>query len=282
MVIRHDYIHHLHPVTHTERPVAPYNVPQARQSYPPDIAPLQPDTEPLPVAQPPVVVHHTHTHEKEVIREREIVSVPSPTPVAALPTPQRPVPTIETDVPLARGPETPVEVVPLVEQPEIENVQRSDPEKLNVPVVHDAVKNLTFDKKIINEPLNFSPPETSPQAAPRKKLQHKKREQGRQRKFHQTIAILEMYHDGDLDTFNRLDEQMQRYYQREYPEYFGRDSKSKSGKRLANRTKAKRTRRDSERRRIAQISRSIQAVSHHGSEIVDIQDTRQQRDVHIA
>ena len=116
-------------------------------------------------------------------------------------------------------------------------------------------KELTPDKKKMNEPLKFSPPEQASQAEPRKKLQHKKRNPGRQRKYHQTIAILEEYHGGDPEQFNRLDEQMQRYYRREYPEYFGRDSKRAAEQRLTNRTKAQRTRRESEKRRIAEISR---------------------------
>jgi hypothetical protein len=114
-----------------------------------------------------------------------------------------------------------------------------------------------------NTPLNFSPAKPASEAAPKPKLKHVARTRGRQRKYHQTIALLEDYHDGEVDQFARLDDQMQRYYRREYPEYFGRDSKAKANKRLANRTKASRTKRESERRRIVEISRTVQGVSHH-------------------
>lgn len=145
--------------------------------------------------------------------------------------------------------------IPIVVQPEKFNEKPT--EKIN-DVPRKDKKN---DKEKINEPLNFSPPEPAQQAGPRKKFQHTKRDRGRQRKYHQTIALLEDYADGDLDQFNRLDEQMQRYYKREYAEYFGRDAKAKAEQRLANRTKAARTRRESEKRRIAEISRGIQTSS---------------------
>lgn len=146
-------------------------------------------------------------------------------------------------------------------QPEVKAPEGTSPE----PPARKP-KSLTPDNKKINEPINFSQPEPAPQASSRPKMKHIARTRGRQRKYHQTIALLEDYRDGETDQFARLDEQMQRYYRREYQEYFGRDSKVKANQRLSNRTKAVRTKRDSERRRIAEISRSIQGVPDNGPE----------------
>lgn len=139
---------------------------------------------------------------------------------------------------------------------------KSDTPASTAPEVKPVDKEKPYqgEKKKINEPLKISHPEPASQTGPRKKLQHKKRERGRQRKYHQTIALLEDFHDGDTEQFDKLDPQMQRYYKREYPEYFGRESKRSAEQRLTNRTKAQRTKRESERRRIAEISRTHAAL----------------------
>src|SRR5579885_1388083 len=96
------------------------------------------------------------------------------------------------------------------------------------------------------------------------KMRHKALgDRGRQKKFHQTIAMLETEYDKE-----------------HYPEYFPPFNKTKKAaeKRLANRTKAARTRRDAERREIALIARRHREnIPDDGFEIVDLQAEREKR-----
>ncbi len=201
-----------------------------------------------PAAAPPSIVVNvpertTHESKPDVRREDETAhGAPYP----------------ETE----RAPDAQIDIPPVVEEPVGPKSLTPEPEK-------SKPKSLTPDNKKINEPINFLQPEPVPQASSRPKMKHVARTRGRQRKYHQTIALLEDYRDGETDQFARLDEQMQRYYRREYQEYFGRDSKVKANQRLSNRAKAVRTKRDSERRRIAEISRSIQGVPDNRPEELD-------------
>src|SRR5579885_1282532 len=112
------------------------------------------------------------------------------------------------------------------------------------------------------------------------KMRHKALgDRGRQKKFHQTIAMLEtVYDDGEYKTYRSED--MREYDKEHYPEYFPPFNKTKKAaeKRLANRTKAARTRRDAERREIALIARRHREnIPDDGFEIVDLQAEREKR-----
>jgi hypothetical protein len=159
------------------------------------------------------------------------------------------------------GMDEPVLVRPHVEANAWEDVEEKEAEE---------EISLTPDNKKINDALKFSEREAAPEVASRPKMEHTARGAGRQRHYHQTIALLEAYHDGDTAQFDRLDIQMQRYYRREYPEYF-KENKTNAKKRLENRAKATRTRREAERREIAKISRKTsQGIRDNRPEAVDV------------
>lgn len=132
----------------------------------------------------------------------------------------------EPEVPLVG-----VEVVPPSEKVEkfAENVAKSDSGN---------------GQEKISEPLNFSTVPPASEARSPLKMDYEKRDVGRQRKYYQTIALLEKYYAGDTRIWDRLDAQMQRYYRREYPEYFGRTSKVKQKQREENKIKAARIRQE--------------------------------------
>jgi hypothetical protein len=221
----------------------------------------QRDTEPLPVMTPSTSAPETKV---VVITQPERMQPYEPPVRQQGPANDdpRPAPTTRTFDP------TP-DVSPVVAPPVQE--QKAAPSPAS-EVKEPERKSLTPDNKNVNEPITFSQPEPAPRAKARPKMKHQARDRGRQRKFHHTIALLKEYHDGsNTDQFERLDPQMQRYYRREYDEYFGRESAAKANQRLANRTKAARTQRDAERREIAKISRGIQGIPDHGSEELDIQ-----------
>src|SRR5579859_2050593 len=81
--------------------------------------------------------------------------------------------------PAAQSPMAPAEkeyqYIPPQERkkPEIHSEKEREPE----------AKSLTPDKEKMNEPLNFSGPEPTPQAGPRPKMKHEARDRGRQRKY---------------------------------------------------------------------------------------------------
>ena len=233
----------------------------------PVVQPVEPITEKLPVVTPPPAQVVVITQPERSKDERE--SLPPQDPGNGSTRGYQP----RTSVP-----ETEVSPAPVVSQlphavPVAETGSSApvEPREVREPEVKPERKSLTPDNKNVNEPIKFSQPEPAPQAKSRPKMKHVARTRGRQRKFHQTIALLEDYRDGNTEQFERLDEQMQRYYRREYAEYFGRESAAKANQRLANRTKAARTRRQAEQREIAKISRSIQGIPDHGSEELDVQ-----------
>jgi hypothetical protein len=262
---------------------------------PPDLrVPVAPPVQEIPI-RPLVVKLPPERIVEQTIVEREprteplavppIINIQVPAPVAPHVTvnvqpPERnlhePNERVRTkDVPIDDTPYSEAEriaapetnISPVAQAP----IEQAEPEQktLAPEPVELEPKSLTPDNEKINEPINFLPPEPAPQASSRPKMKHVARQRGRQRKYHQTIALLEDYRDGETDQFARLDEQMQRYYRREYQEYFGRDSKVKANQRLSNRSKATRTKRDSERRHIAEISRSIQGIPDNRPEELD-------------
>ncbi len=116
-------------------------------------------------------------------------------------------------------------------------------QEIAAPPERDEEEKFNGDvKEKINTPLNFSDPQPPSEDDPSSKMDYEGRDKGRQKKYYESIAMLEMHYVGDNRTWDRLDEQMQRYYRREYPEYFGRDNKEKREKRQINKVKAARIR----------------------------------------
>jgi hypothetical protein len=116
---------------------------------------------------------------------------------------------------------------------------------VNEPLVGDEEaeeKIIESEPEKFNPSLNFSGNEPASEATPYSKMKYEGRDKGRQRKYYETIALLEMHYVRDNRIWDKLDEQMQRYYRREYPEYFDRDNKDKREQRQSNKAKAARIR----------------------------------------
>jgi hypothetical protein len=111
------------------------------------------------------------------------------------------------------------------------------------------------------------------------KMDYEPRERGRQRKYHETIALLTYRHEKGVWR-PALDKQMEEYYEEKYPEYFGRFSKSKSAanKRAANKARAQRTMREAMQREIRKNrTANNEDVHHPGLEPIDFQTRRERR-----
>lgn len=121
--------------------------------------------------------------------------------------------------------------------------QVDDREKEPAPsiAVGPEEKHLTPEPKTFDVPKEKSDREPASQVIP-EQMEYDGEKRGPKTKFYQRIAMLERMRNGDTSDWDLLEPEMQRYYKREYPEYFGRDSKTKREKREQNRIEATRIR----------------------------------------
>lgn len=112
------------------------------------------------------------------------------------------------------------------------------------------------ERKTFDEPLNFFEPPPALQA-PSMQMEYEKKDRGPKTKFYERIAMLERMRDGDTTDWDLLEPGMQRYYRREYLEYFGRDNKEKRTKREQNSIKAARIRHERLQREYRQRSSPV-------------------------
>src|SRR5258707_2569732 len=191
----------------SDEPIPPYrDYEEGYRPIPP--APEQPKTNVLPPAErttEPVPIVHERIIERPVpvkhVTER-IIEVPTP----------------GTKPPVwdVREPEVePKDLTPVKEKP-LTPVKQTEPEKINTKI-NDPPQNNNFSG---TRPLNFSGPKLP------KKLKFKGKP-GRQRTNEQVVELL-TYVQTRGAWPNGVSDQMQRYYRREYPEYFRKGRKKGS------------------------------------------------------